>query len=176
MGTNQGNSWHSQCFSEHSVRYPPGGIPNLDQFPHFLPKILYSVCYLYVISQCKACVQGCTVFFTHYNMWLIPGSEQVHLIITLILWVTRTPVLAVSGWGEEHSLGASASVPGQYIASTLQGNGQHIMHVPTQYIPSTFRIFLAWRMPSTFTGARDHMTVMFPSIIWWGYLEFSQRM
>ena len=57
------------------------------------------------------------------------------------------------------SLGARTSFPGQYITSTLQGNGQSTMHVPAQHITSTFRIFpasvpaisLAWGMSSTFT-------------------------
>jgi len=41
------------------------------------------------------------------------------------------------------ALGARTSVPGWYIASTSQGNGQCTMHVPTRYITNIFRIFPA---------------------------------
>ena len=57
------------------------------------------------------------------------------------------------------SLGTRASLPGWYIASTSQGNGQSTWDIPTQSIPSTFRIFpvsvpaisLAWGIARTFT-------------------------
>jgi len=41
------------------------------------------------------------------------------------------------------TLGARTSVPSRYITSTLQGNGQCTMHVPTWYITNIFRIFPA---------------------------------
>ena len=54
-----------------------------------------------------------------------------------------------------HTLGARTGVLSWYITSTSQGNKQNTMHVPTQYITSTFRIFpanvpavsLAWEWP-----------------------------
>ena len=60
---------------------------------------------------------------------------------------------------ELNTLGARASLPGQYIASTSQGNGQSTWDIPTWSIPGTFRIFpasfpailLAWGTARTFT-------------------------
>jgi len=57
------------------------------------------------------------------------------------------------------TLGAMGGVPGRYTACKLQGNGQRTHPIPTQYIPSTFRmfpvnliaVFPVQEVPSTFT-------------------------
>jgi len=52
--------------------------------------------------------------------------------------------LDIHGFGAPgFPLGARTSVPGWYITSTSQGNGQCTMHVPTRYITNIFRIFPA---------------------------------
>ena len=43
------------------------------------------------------------------------------------------------GW----TLGTRGGVPDWNTANTLQGNGQSTQPIPTQYIPSSFRIFQA---------------------------------
>ena len=84
-----------------------------------------------------------------------PASELVPLPAVHVY-----PVMVKQARPDEFlTLGARASIPGWYVASTLQGNGQSTMHVPTQHIPSTFRIFpanfpaisLVWGMSGTFT-------------------------
>ena len=69
------------------------------------------------------------------------------------LWCTR---VVAHVWG---TLGTKASLPGWYITSTSQGNGQSTWDIPTQSISSPFRIFpasvpaisLAWGTARTFT-------------------------
>ena len=57
------------------------------------------------------------------------------------------------------TLGARGGVPTWYITDTLQGNGQRTSQIPTQDIPSTFRIFpasfLAISPPVTFRFRRN---------------------
>ena len=52
-------------------------------------------------------------------------------------------ILVIDTGGIPHSLGARGGVPGWNTANTLQGNGQSTQPIPTQYIPSSFRVFQA---------------------------------
>jgi len=85
-------------------------------------------------------------------------SRQLHLqSIEVHCVYLQLSVQQVCWW--HMTLGTTAHLPGRYIASTSQGNGQSTWDIPTWSIPTTFRIFpvsvpaisLAWGIARTFT-------------------------